>query len=463
MSAGGERSSPVVFGGSNEGDASNTFGAIHHFYQPFREIPRWSRPNSHERAGVLPEVNGEIHEECYRRVLASPEGIPQGLTLSFYGSLREWMKIEQPADFEQARQNIRDLGSRAEWQVLADPFFHNIMPLKPRKTQDMLVKIGLAAIWQDFGIKPRGFWLPETAVDNTTLEVLAQNGIEFVALRDSQVPDMVDMGTNVVYADLGLSGHKIAIVRFDSVLSGTVSFEDWITVDADGFLQGRRKEGRDVNIATDGELFGHHKEFRDMFIRRAADPEVQRKYCLQPLDMEHELKVLAEAQRSARVLERTSWSCLNGHELGRWTGDARCGCDGEPSRESRSFKRQLFQTLDRYGQEIDRRLDAINPDWRDKFVAFALAIKGSIYGNSSVGESIAKLAVQPGFEFLTNSRMRDLYLARFAGLMGETSCFNFFGGKERPERQIAQVNIREIKRLLPDIDRVGKESAQAAV
>ena len=41
-----------------------------------------------------------------------------------------------------------------------------------------------------FGRKPEGMWLPETAVDTETLEVLAENGIQFTILAPRQAQRM---------------------------------------------------------------------------------------------------------------------------------------------------------------------------------------------------------------------------------------------------------------------------------
>jgi alpha-amylase/alpha-mannosidase (GH57 family) len=49
------------------------------------------------------------------------------------------------------------------------------------------VRRGIADFKRRYGRDPEGFWLPETAVDDETLDVLAQEGIRFTILAPYQV------------------------------------------------------------------------------------------------------------------------------------------------------------------------------------------------------------------------------------------------------------------------------------
>jgi len=47
--------------------------------------------------------------------------------------------------------------------------------------------LGIADFRRRFGREPEGMWLPETAVDDETLDVLAAEGIRFTVLAPHQV------------------------------------------------------------------------------------------------------------------------------------------------------------------------------------------------------------------------------------------------------------------------------------
>ena len=61
-----------------------------------------------------------------------------------------------------------------------------ILPLANRRDKVTQVKWGIRDFESRFGRKPEGMWLPETAVDTETLEVLAENGIQFTILAPRQ-------------------------------------------------------------------------------------------------------------------------------------------------------------------------------------------------------------------------------------------------------------------------------------
>ena len=61
-----------------------------------------------------------------------------------------------------------------------------ILPLANRRDKVTQVKWGIKDFESRFGRRPEGMWLPETAVDTETLEVLAENGIQFTILAPRQ-------------------------------------------------------------------------------------------------------------------------------------------------------------------------------------------------------------------------------------------------------------------------------------
>src|SRR2546430_9321666 len=60
--------------------------------------------------------------------------------------------------------------------AIAMPYHHTILPLSSRRDKETEVRWGIADFRRRFGREPEGMWLPETAVDHETLDVLAAEG-----------------------------------------------------------------------------------------------------------------------------------------------------------------------------------------------------------------------------------------------------------------------------------------------
>ncbi len=60
------------------------------------------------------------------------------------------------------------------------------MPLAITRDRVTQIRWGIADFEHRFGRKPEGMWLSETAVDNETLDLLAQNGVLFTILAPHQ-------------------------------------------------------------------------------------------------------------------------------------------------------------------------------------------------------------------------------------------------------------------------------------
>lgn len=437
-----------IFSGKEHKTDSKELALLSHTYQPPRNFDLLSQTSFGTRADIVSGVNSRIHEECYKKIFVDQKELPPGMLASFYGTLREWMMDQKPEDFGIVREHLAS-SPDAEYRVLGDPYLHLILPLEKVEDQDMLVKAGLAAFEEDLGFRPRGFWLPETAVSNQTLQVLQQNGIEFVVLRDNQVQNPE---RNPIYVPLS-NGERIAVVVADSGISGSVSFDDWATWDANGFLEAHRFYPKEaLAVATDTEFYGHHGRGKDQFLKWVTRPDVQAAHGFAPYDVKRRLQELQEDPYYTGIWNNSSWSDLGEHDLGRWRGDPVCGCDGEWEEDSITYKRELYLTLREYGNEIGRQLDVKDSSWREHFVPFFLGVRRSMYAHGNIEEDVQKLQQEiPG---LNDPETKRLYYAELARLTGMTSCFNFFGGLDRPERDIARINIGEIEQLVPGITKL---------
>src|ERR1041384_235432 len=77
--------------------------------------------------------------------------------------------------------------------------------------------LGIADFRRRSGREPEGMWLPETAVDDETLDVLAAEGIRFTILTPPQVERVPAGGRPGWHRTAG--GRSIALFLYDGALS----------------------------------------------------------------------------------------------------------------------------------------------------------------------------------------------------------------------------------------------------
>lgn len=397
------------------------FGAFLHTYQPPRDILLLDG-----RLDVLRDVNGRIMERCYRSMLVEGE-LPEAMNFSFYGSTRDWMKKDHKEEFKKIKEKIARSKDR-EHRVFGDPYLHIILPLLESNDQDMLIKIGKKAFEEDFGFSPEIFWLPETAVSMEVLRNLHKNGYSAVILRGDQ---LLHSGANPVFVEVG-ENQRIAVVHFNKMWSEKISRDGEYTryeESGDNFLQDIR-DFWDSNffIGMDTETFGEHWEYRDMFFRYVASLNNLERYGISSLDLKAKIN---GGRTRGTVIENSSWSCEHG--LGRWTGECGCGCKDEGDRLEKKY---LFGRLKNFQEEINLRLDSINPRWRDDFIEIFLRIREDFFTGENVYSKLE--------ERFPDQKYRNLLIAKLYALSGMTSCGWFEQGQDRPERQIPRKMIEQI-------------------
>jgi alpha-amylase/alpha-mannosidase (GH57 family) len=232
---------------------------------------------------------------------------------------------------------------------LAQPFHHTILPLATHQDKSTQIIWGINAFRNLYGRGPRGMWLPETAVDMETLEIMAINGIEFTILAPWQ-STRTDLDTTQPYL-VRLDGKKtITVFFYERDISSNISFNPSITSNADEFAQktltGKypsTDKDQLILIASDGELYGHHQKFRYKFLKQLFNQSLFRSG-IQPTYPELWLKD-HPANEFVEIIERTSWSCM--HELQRWSGI--CDCTPHPE-----WKAPLRNALDAVADKLDQ-------------------------------------------------------------------------------------------------------------
>jgi hypothetical protein len=408
---------------------------VGHTYQPPREYLDLSDASESKRVDIAAFVNERIYQECYKPIFYNREQLPEGVVVSFYGSLREWIKAHHPDEFAVMREHINNLPNK-EYQILGDPYLHPILPLESEENQDMLIKIGKQAFEQDFGFSPKGVWLPETAVSETTMKVLHNNDYEFVVLRDSQLQSTEQNPMFVPISENGKRIGELAVIHFDSGMSGSVSLgQKDVTARAEDFLHDPNFAWkRDYTIGTDTEFYGHHRPFKDNFLYYVMQPDVLTSNGFGAFNVKDNIDL--KEHKETDIWENSSWSC--DHNLGRWKGT--CGC-GEPSDWGivENINR-LYTTINKYGASLDDQLDAMDPSWRSEFAEYFLTNRAAMFAEG-------KLTQNP------DSHKNTLFKAQMARYTAETSCFGFFrDADDRPEREITRSNIDAIKTLVPSVE-----------
>lgn len=319
-----------------------------HFYQPPRENP-WTEQLSRESsAAPFHDWNARIDAESYRpngvaRVFDDAGRVVDIVNNYEYFSfdvgptLLSWLKAHDPETY--GRMLAADA---AHHGGMAQGWGHVILPLASDRDLRTQVRWGLADFEYRFGRRAAGMWLPESAVDDRVLSVLAEEGVQFTVLAPGQARRVrplgggsrswssveggtVDSSRPYRWLHPDGSGRGVDIVFYDGGLSHAIAFELG-TMSSQGLLDRvtRRSDGL-VTIAADGETFGHHQRWGERLAAHALSVEAPGRGV--------EVTNVAAYLRSVRPafevdVHLSSWSCAHG--VGRWQEDCGCSTGGQP-------------------------------------------------------------------------------------------------------------------------------------
>ena len=343
-----------------------------HFYQPPRENPYLEAIELQDSAYPYHDWNERITAESYApnaasRILDADNHIVKVLnnysliSFNFGPTLLAWMKDRAPRVY--ASILAADKGSAERFSghgsAIAQGYNHMILPLANRRDKVTQVKWGIQDFESRFGRPPEGMWLPETAVDTETLEILAENGIRFTILaprqakrvRGKQSSRFHDVSGGKIdparpYIVRLPSKKRINVFFYDGPISQAVAFEGLLSDGkrfADRLMSGfsdTREGPQLVHIATDGESYGHHHHFGEMALSYALE-EIQ-KGDLAQLTNYGEFLEKHPAEDFAEIVEDSSWSCVHGVE--RWRND--CGCNSGGHAWTQQWRAPLRAALD---------------------------------------------------------------------------------------------------------------------
>jgi alpha-amylase/alpha-mannosidase (GH57 family) len=371
-----------------------------HFYQPPRENPWTEVVAAEPSAAPFHDWNARITSECYRpngwarvvdereRVIAIVDNYAH-LSFNVGPTLLSWLETHEP---EVLARMIE--GDRTGGGAIAQAYNHMILPLATERDIRTQVRWGIADFRLRFGREPEGMWLPETAVNDTVLGVLADEGISFTILAPHQAKSVrplddgeawhaVDSGTldarrTYRWCDPRDADRHVDLVFYDGPISHELAF-GLTSLPAETLINRVKAiapDGGLVAVATDGESFGHHHHFAERTLAYALPIAAPR----EGVDVTSIARYMADHPPTwqARVHE-SAWSCVHG--VGRWREDCGCSTGGAPGADQ-AWRKPLRDALDLLrdtGVEVFERRGAkvFHDPWaaRDAYVDVVLGAR----------------------------------------------------------------------------------------
>jgi hypothetical protein len=346
-----------------------------HFYQPPRENPWLEAIEQQDSAYPYHDWNERVTAECYgpnarSRILDGDGRIRQiannyaRISYNIGPTLLQWLEESDPEVYEAIiaadKESMGRFGGHGS--AMAQVYNHMILPLANSRDRYTQVLWGIRDFEHRYGRSPAGMWLPETAVDTDTLDIMAGLGIHFTVLAPNQASrikgqtsaDWTDVSgekidpTRAYYAKLP-SGKQINLFFYDGPVSRAVAFEK-VLDNGETFanrLTGAFSDARHwpqlMHIATDGESYGHHHRYGDMALAYALD-YIEREDTATLTNYSQYLE-LAPAEWEVQIAENTSWSC--GHGVERWRSNCgdNTGAHVDWNQEWRGPLREAFDWL----------------------------------------------------------------------------------------------------------------------
>jgi len=356
---------------------SDGFVIIHgHFYQPPRENPWSGMIPKQISAAPFHDWNHRITAECYTANTSSRRLDAHGLIESIDNNYRRisfnigptllaWLEQYAPETYQRIieadKQSMERFGGHGN--ALAQGFNHSILPLASPEDMKIQIRWGIEDFQHRFGRFPEGMWLPETAINDTVVDQLIEEGIRFTVLSPFQGQAMKDKNSDQwIKLDHGAPCDRaFKIVRpkgeltvffYHPGLASGISFQHYLR-DADQLYkrfinQSSQQEGNLLSVATDGEIYGHHEAFGDMCLaslinKMESSKEINLTNWGEYLDRfppDWEVKLhKGEDNRGS------SWSCHHG--VSRWYKDCHCSTGAQPgwNQKWRAPLRQAFEDL----------------------------------------------------------------------------------------------------------------------
>jgi alpha-amylase/alpha-mannosidase (GH57 family) len=377
-----------------------------HFYQPPRENPWLEAIELQDSAYPYHDWNERITAECYlpnatSRILDAEGRILRiqnnysSISFNFGPTLLAWMEEKAPEVYRAILAGDRESQKKfsGHGSALAQVYNHMILPLANGRDKFTQILWGIRDFEHRFGRAPEGMWLPETAVDLESLDILARLGIRFILLSPYQAHQVrrfrgrnwIDVSGGRIdpsraYALRLPSGQRMNLFFYDGPISQAVAFEK-LLADGENFagrllraFSDERTWPQLAHIATDGETYGHHHRFGEMALA----------YALRHIETNDGPRLTNYGEflekhppnHEIRIFENSSWSCVHGTE--RWR--ANCGCNsGTNPGWNQEWRTPLREALDWLRDTLAESCDGkgrrwLNDPWaaRDDYIRVIL-------------------------------------------------------------------------------------------
>lgn len=386
-----------------------------HFYQPPREDPWTGEVPEQPDAAPFHDWNERITAECYGPNTtvgvmgddgeAFAVNTFEHLSFNVGPTLLSWLEAHHPEIYRRILAADEKAG-----RAIAQAFGHAILPLCNEHDLRTQVRWGIADFRHRFGRRPAGMWLPETAVSDDVLTVLAEEGIRFTILAPGQIEAVRPLGADDrSWQAHGLAAHEglgpvepeqaapgpldtgrpfrwhhperadlaVELVVYDGALAHALAFARPTSDDiVSAALHHVGPAGGLVAAATDGETFGHHHQGAEHDVAHALTVGAAARGIRTP-----QLVDLLDARpptHEARV-RVSAWSCAHG--VGRWMADCGCHTGGEEgwSQAWRGPLRQALDLLRDWGVEVMERRgrELLGDPWvaRDDYLALLIGAR----------------------------------------------------------------------------------------
>lgn len=445
-----------------------------HFYQPPRENPWTEQLERQKEAEPYHDWNELISYQCYlpngcARVVDNKGKIVDivnnysYINFNFGPTLFYWLEknFPQVVDFIVEADRESAIKNKGHGNAIAQAYSHMILPLANERDKYTQVRWGIRFFEKKFGHYPEAIWLPETAINYSTVRVLIDCNMKFVILSPLQAARVKPLGKDenswidvsngninttlpyrLFYKDeegKKLKDRFIDVFFYNADLSRAIAFEKLLKSSQtcasriEQVIKNKEEVGLLVNIATDGETYGHHEPFSEMCLAHLVKYELP-KWGARILNyayyLENHLPMYEVEIKEGKNGEGTSWSCIHG--VGRWKED--CGCNtGIHPEWNQKWRAPLRKSLDwlrdRLIEVFEKEGGIFRDPWQARDNYIELILDRSPENVDRFLKEHLKVDLSPENRI---KALKLLEMQRFSMLM-YTSCGWFFDDLSGPE------------------------------
>src|SRR5262245_33576027 len=174
-----------------------------HFYQPPRENPWTGEIDVQPSAAPYHDWNERIHSECYGPNAFAHIGSEvinnyQNISFNFGPTLLSWLDEHQPRTYKRLLEADRQSASTrsGHGNAIGQAYGHAILPLCNDRDRLTQVGWGITDFRFRFDRNPEALWLPETACNDETLDLLIEQGLRYVILAPDQAGKIRNKSTD---------------------------------------------------------------------------------------------------------------------------------------------------------------------------------------------------------------------------------------------------------------------------